>query len=385
MSDYISFAQPSFDHHEIEAVTRVVASGWVSTGPEAQAFETEFAQYVGTSHAVALNSCTAALHLGLMALGVRVGDEVVVPAVTFTATAAAVVHAGGTPVFADVDPCTLNITPETAAAAITARTRAIVVVHFAGRMCDMRALRALADERGVTLVEDAAHALPASRDGVRVGELGDVSAYSFFATKTITSAEGGMLCAHDAEIEHWVRVLSLHGISREAVDRYRPGGSAHYEVFEPGYKYNLSDLQAALGRAQLAKSDRFLARRRTIAARYLEALGDVEQVALPLADTTGDLSAWYLFAIQLRLDRLNADRDAFAVRLHELGVGTSVHFKPLHLYRGWRERGAAEVPLPCAEAAAGRLLSLPIYPAMDDDAVTRVIGAVRSAAAELGR
>jgi dTDP-4-amino-4,6-dideoxygalactose transaminase len=385
MSGYIPFAQPSFDELEVEAVSRVLTSGWVSTGPEAQAFEEEFASYVGASNAVALNSCTAALHLGMVALGVGPGDEVIVPAVTFTATAAAVVHAGGTPVLTDVDPDTLIITPDTAAAMITPRTVAIIVVHFAGRMGDMHALRALADERGVALIEDAAHALPASRDGVRVGELGDVCAFSFFATKTITSAEGGMLCTADPEIEQRVRILSLHGISREAVGRYRPGGSAHYEVFEPGYKYNLSDLQAALGRAQLTKADRFMARRREIAGQYLEALADLPQLDLPPDDTPTDLSAWYLFAVQLRIDRMSAGRDAFAARLHEFGVGTSVHFKPLHLYRAWRERRAQPVALPCAEAAAERLLSLPIYPAMDDLATVQVIDAVRSVSAELGQ
>jgi dTDP-4-amino-4,6-dideoxygalactose transaminase len=385
MSRYVPFARPCFDEAEVDAVTRVIRSGWVSTGPEAKAFEEEFALYVGAPHALALNSCTAALHLALIALGVGSGDEVVVPAITFTATAAAVVHAGATPVFADVDSDTLLLTAKTARNVITDRTRALVAVHFGGRMADVAALRDLAQGEGMKLVEDAAHALPANRDGIRAGELADATAYSFFATKTITSAEGGMLCTADPNVENRARTLSLHGISREAVNRNRPGGSAHYEVHEPGFKYNLSDLQAALGRAQLAKSDQFLARRRDIVARYATAFAELEELFLPQPDTAADLSAWYLYVVQLRPDRLTAGRDEVAQRLHERGVGTSVHFRPLHMYRGWRERLPRNVSLPNAEAAFPRLLSLPIYPDLTEGDVQQVIDAVLSTCKDLAR
>jgi dTDP-4-amino-4,6-dideoxygalactose transaminase len=384
-ADYVPFAAPSFGQQEVEAVTRVVRGGWVSTGPEAEAFEAEFAAYVGARHALAVSSCTAALHLAMLALGVRSG-EAIVPATTFTATAAAVVHAGATPRLADVDPVTLNLTVETATAALRPTTRAILPVHFAGRMADLRGLRELADRHGLLLIEDAAHALPAWRDGCRAGQVGDAAAFSFFATKPITSAEGGMLCTREEVVADTARVWSLHGISKEAVNRYRPGGSALYEVHHPGFKYNLSDLHAALGRAQLARADELHRRRRQIAARYLEALGDVAEVELPPADHHRDHSAWYLFVIRLVLERLTIDREAFCDELHARGVGTSVHFKPLHLFDYWRETAPrATDRLTNAEATYPRLVSLPIFPAMTPAAVERVAETVRSVCRDRGR
>jgi dTDP-4-amino-4,6-dideoxygalactose transaminase len=380
VSDYVPFAEPTLDEAEIDAVTRVLRSGWVSTGVEADSFEKEFANYVGTRHAVALNSCTAALHLALLALGIGPGDEVIVPTITFTATAAAVVHAGATPVLADVEPVHLTLDPEQVEKLIGKRTKAVVPVHFTGRMASPGPLRELCDRHGIALLEDAAHTLPASDGPYRAGQVGDVSAFSFFATKPITTAEGGMLCTDDSRIAEEARVWSLHGLSRGAVNRYRPGARAAYDVDRPGFKYNMSDVQAALGRVQLAKADRLHAARTTIAETYLRELDGLPNLRLPAPDTADNLSSWYLFPVQLRLENMQADRDAFRDELHELGVGTSVHFVPLHHFSWYAENVVRDGQrFPVADAAAGRLLSLPIFPAMDDGAVERVVTAVRKA------
>lgn len=378
MNDYIPFAEPTLDEAEVEAVTRVLRSGWVSTGTEADLFEKEFAQYVGTRHAVALNSCTAALHLALLGLGVGPGDEVIVPTNTFTATAAAVVHAGGVPVLADVDPVHLMLGPEQVEPLLSESTKAVVPVHFSGRMAAPGPLRELCDRHGVKLLEDAAHTLPASSGPHRAGQVGDVSAFSFFATKPITTAEGGMLCTDDTRIAEEARVWSLHGLSRGAANRYRPGASAAYDVDRPGFKYNMSDVQAALGRVQLAKADRLHAARTAIAGTYLHELADLPNLELPAADTADDLSSWYLFPVRLRLDGMRVDRDQFRKELHELGVGTSVHFIPLHQFSWYAENVVRDGQrFPVADDAADRLLSLPIFPGMDENAVQRVVAAVR--------
>ncbi|HLL34504.1 DegT/DnrJ/EryC1/StrS family aminotransferase [Streptomyces sp.] len=380
MSDYVPFAEPTLDEAEVEAVTRVLRSGWVSTGAEADSFEQEFAAYVGTRHAVALNSCTAALHLALLALGVGPGDEVIVPTITFTATAAAVVHTGATPVLADVEPTHLTLDPARVAELIGERTKAVVPVHFSGRMAAPGPLRELCDRHGLALLEDAAHTLPASSGPYRAGQVGDVSAFSFFATKPITTAEGGMLCTDDSRIAEEARVWSLHGLSRGAVNRYRPGARAAYDVDRPGFKYNMSDVQAAMGRVQLAKADRLHAARTAIAGTYLRELGDLPNLELPAADTADDLSSWYLFPVRLRLEEMRADRDAFRDELHRLGVGTSVHFIPLHHFSWYAKHAVRDgQKFPVADAAADRLLSLPIFPGMDDGAVERVVAAVRAA------
>ncbi|MFJ4822733.1 DegT/DnrJ/EryC1/StrS family aminotransferase [Streptomyces bacillaris] len=386
MSDYIPFAAPSFDTTEEEAVLRVVRSGWVSTGPEAQAFEEEFAAYIGVAHAVALTSCTAALHTALKAYGIGPGDEVIVPTMTFVATATSVVHAGATPVLADVEPGHLTLDPEQVKSLITERTKAVVPVHYGGRMAAMAPLRDLCDAHALILLEDAAHTLPA-RDGDAVaGRAGDASAFSFFATKPITTAEGGMLCTDDARVADEARRWSLHGLSRGAVNRYRPGHSAAYDVDRPGHKHNMSDLAAALGRAQLAKADRLHARRTAVAEVYLRELAGLDRLQLPPADTATNRSSWYLFPVRVQGDGPGDHRAAFRQRLHTLGVGTSVHFEPLHRFTWLREHVVrAGQSFPVADAAADTLVSLPVFPAMDDAAVARVVAAVRQAHDEAGR
>ncbi|MCP3801923.1 DegT/DnrJ/EryC1/StrS family aminotransferase [Allokutzneria sp. A3M-2-11 16] len=374
MSTYIPFAEPCFDETEEEAVLRVVRSGWVSTGAEARAFEEEFAAYIGCEHAVALNSCTAALHVALMAYGIGPGDEVIVPTMTFTATAAAVAHTGATPVLADVEPVHLTLDPEQVRSLITPRTKAVIPVHFGGRMADLGTLMELCGEHGLTLIEDAAHTLPA-RDGDAVaGRIGHASAFSFFATKPITTAEGGMLCTNSSAIADQARRWGLHGLSRGAEDRYRPGKRAQYDVDRPGFKYNMSDLQAALGRAQLAKADRLHTRRTAIAETYLRELAGSDHLELPPPDTETNRSSWYLFPVRLRVE---LDRDEFRQRLHTLDVGTSVHFQPLHHFSWYRENVVrAGQTFPVADSVYPTLISLPIFPGMDDKAVSRVVSAV---------
>jgi dTDP-4-amino-4,6-dideoxygalactose transaminase len=377
--DYIPFAGPGLDDREIAAVTGVLRRGWISTGPEAGQFETELAELTGRRYAVALNSCTAALHLAFVALGMGPGAEVIVPTVTFTATAAAVIHAGGTPVLADVSDDTLNISPDAVRSALTPRTRAVVAVHFAGRVADTAEISRAIEGTGAALVEDAAHTLPAYRDGRIAGSLGDLAVFSFFATKPITTGEGGMLVCDDPAIEATVRVHSLHGISRQAAGRYAPGGSAHYDVTVPGFKYNLSDLQAAIGRVQLAKHRELWEKRRAVAAVYLRCLADVEQLELPLNDTAADLSSWYLFVIRLRLEMLTIDRDRFCAELHENGIGTSVHFRPLHTYTYYRDHlASAAGSFPVADHAFPRLVSLPLNARMSEEDALHVVDVVKA-------
>ncbi|WP_306436951.1 DegT/DnrJ/EryC1/StrS family aminotransferase [Rhodococcus sp. 06-235-1A] len=374
---FVPFAVPTLGDSERAAVNRVISSGWLSTGEEAAAFETEFAEMLGVTHAVALNSCTAALHLALVAANIGVGDEVIVPTVTFTATAAAVVHAGATPVLADVEPSDLTLGPDQVDAVRTERTKAVIAVHFAGRMADMAKLRALCEAHSLLLIEDAAHTLPATRDGANAGTVGDVSAFSFFATKPITTAEGGMLATNNARIADEARCWSLHGLSRGAADRYRPRGRSHYDVDRPGFKYNMSDLAASLGRAQLQRSGELMDSRRAIADLYIRHLSAVPGLELPRADTSTDRSSWYLFPIRLRTDQLRLDRDDIRDRLGEAGVGTSIHFQPLHTFtwyasnvvRAWQR-------FPNADEAFPQLVSLPIYPTMTADDIQYVVEAV---------
>jgi len=282
-----------------------------------------------------------------------------------------------------VEPRHLTLDPAEVERLVTPRTRAVVPVHFAGRLADLRGLREVCDRHGLVLVEDAAHALPAHDGDVSAGGVGDVAAFSFFATKPITTAEGGMLCTDDPHVADSARRWSLHGLSRHAVDRYRPGGQAAYDVDRPGYKYNLSDLQAALGRAQLAKADRLHARRTAIAGAYLNGLAGLEHLEPPPADTAANRGSWYLFPVRVRTP---GGRDAFRRRLQELGVGTSVHFHPLHRFDWYRRHvvrpGQA---FPVAEAVHPTLVSLPIFPAMSDDDVRAVVVSVRRAHDEQAR
>jgi len=377
---FLPFALPDIGEEEIAAVVECLRSGWVTTGPTARRFEAAFRDYLGTDlQAISVNSATAGLHLALESLGIGPGDEVIVPTLTFTATAEVVRYLGAQPVLVDVDPATLNIDPQAVEAAITPRTRAIVPVHYAGMACDMDAILALARRHHLRVVEDAAHAFPTRYQGRLVGTLdSDITVFSFYANKTMTTGEGGMVVVRDPELARRIKLMRLHGISQDAFDRYVSKTPAwFYEVVAAGFKYNLTDIAAAIGIEQLRKIDRFLERRQALAARYDTALAGLPLVLPPRPE--GDSThAWHLYVVRLRADA-PLQRDELINRLSERGIGTSVHFIPLHRQPYWRENCAAEPSrFPVAEAAYGAMLTLPLYTRMGDADQQRVIDALTS-------
>ena len=375
---FLPFALPDIGQAEIDEVVDALRSGWVTTGPKVAAFERAFRELVGVHEAIAVNSATAGLHLALEALGLGPQDEILVPVHTFTATAEVVAYLGATPVFVDVQADTLNIDPMRAAEAVTDRTRAILPVHFAGLAADMGALLALAQRYGLRIVEDAAHALPATYRGDPIGTLAsDAAVFSFYATKTVTTGEGGMVATKSPELAQRVRTMRLHGIDRDVHDRYHGEGVGwRYDVVAPGFKYNLTDIAAALGLHQLARAQAMRARRARIAAAYDAALAGLP-IRLPAHAGNGDLHAWHLYTI--RLDEA-ARRDCFIETMRVRGIGCSVHFIPLHLMSYWRDRYHLRPEgFPVSSDAFGRLVSLPIYSRMTDTDVARVIDAVHHA------
>ena len=376
-SDYLVFGSPALGEEEIAEVVATLRSGWIGTGPRVQRFERAFAEYVDSSHAIAVSSCTAALHLALLALGVGPGDEVIVPAMTFAATANVVVHVGARPVFADVDRTTLCLDPEEATRRVTTRTRAIIPVHFGGRPCDMDSILALSREHGLAVVEDCAHAIETLYDGRHAGLLGDIGAFSFYVTKNVVTAEGGMVTTRDSDVAQRLKTLALHGLDADAWMRFSDSGFRHYEVVVPGFKYNMTDIQAALGVHQLARVELNLVRRQEIWARYDAAFADLP-VFLPAPQAPGTRHARHLYTLLLDVDRLRVDRDAVQSGLHELKIGTGIHYRALHLHRYYRETyGYARGDFPNSEWISDRTLSLPLSSKLDDDDVDDVIHAVR--------
>jgi dTDP-4-amino-4,6-dideoxygalactose transaminase len=374
-SDAVPFAPPAIGAAEIAAVVETLESGWLSTGPRVASFERAFAEYTGAEHAIAVNSCTAALHLSLLAAAVGEGHEVITTPMTFCATANVVIHSGATPVFADIDPETFNLDPLAVHAAVTPRTRAILPVHFAGRPADMLTLRGLASRKGLVLVEDAAHCVEGVAQGRKVGSIGHFTCFSFYATKNLTTGEGGMVTTSDANAAAFMRTASLHGMSRDAWSRYAPGGTAQYDVLMPGYKYNMMDLQAAIGLHQLAGIDARLARRNQIWAQYDEALAGLP-LRRPAAVRPGDLHARHLYTVLVE-PTAGISRDALQEKLRERGVSTSIHFRALHLHPFYQERfGLRRGMFPAAEAVSDSTLSLPLSGAMGPEAVDRVIEAL---------
>jgi dTDP-4-amino-4,6-dideoxygalactose transaminase len=381
----VAFAPPQIEDGDIEAVAAVLRSGWLTTGSRVRAFERAFASYVGAPHAVALNSCTAALHLSLLAAGIGPGDEVITTPLTFCATANTIVHAGATPVFADVDPATGNLDPAAVADAVTPRSRAIVAVHYAGRPAPVRALRDLARARQLTLVEDAAHAVEAVSDAGKVGSTADFTCFSFYATKNLTTGEGGMVTAGDGSRADWIRTASLHGLSRDAWDRYTPGGRPVYDVVMPGFKYNMPDLLAALGERQLERIERNLRRREEIWRRYESGLAGLP-IGLPQPAGSGTRHARHLFTVSVDERSAGLTRDALHARLAARGIATSVHFRALHLHPYYATRfGLTPGHFPHAERISATTLSLPLSAAHTDPEIDAVIAAVRSAILEEGR
>lgn len=371
---FIPFHLPDIGEDEIHSVIETLRSGWLTTGLKTKQFESEFADWIGASHAVALNSCTAALHLALEAVGVSEGDEVIVPTMTFAATAEVVHYCRAVPVLVDCESDTLNIDPRAIEQAITPKTKAIIPVHFAGQPCQMDRILEMARSRKIAVIEDAAHALPAKYEGDMVGTIGDITCFSFYATKTMTTGEGGMATTENAEWAERMRILSLHGISREAVNRYTPEGSWYYEICYPGYKYNLTDMASALGISQLRKCHEFRRIRHQYAMRYNEAFKDMPEVLVP--QVRGGIDhAWHLYVIQLDLERLRIGRDEIIELLKQRGIGTSVHFIPLHLHPYYRNNNmcSSSKNFPVANQIFTRIISLPIYPKMTDADVERVI------------
>ncbi|WP_276528568.1 DegT/DnrJ/EryC1/StrS family aminotransferase [Psychrobacter frigidicola] len=363
---------------EIAEVVDSLRSGWITTGPKVKRFEEEFAEYIESDvQALAMNSATSGLHLGLEAVGVKAGDEVIIPSYTFTATAEVVRYLGATPVFVDSDPVTLNIDPKAIEAAITIKTKAIIPVHFAGLACDMDAIIAMARKYKLKVVEDAAHAFPTRYKGNLVGTLDtDVTIYSFYANKTMATAEGGMLVSRDPNIIERCKIMRLHGISRDAFDRYsskRP--SWYYEIVEPGFKYNMPDICASIGIHQLKKINIFHKKRTEMAQVYDEAFKSLP-LTLPARSLGIVEHAWHLYAIRLN-DEVTLSRDDFIMKMSDYNIGCSVHFIPLHLQPVWRD-GYALTPeqFPHAEAAYQRIVSIPLYTKMTIDDQLRVISAV---------
>jgi dTDP-4-amino-4,6-dideoxygalactose transaminase len=386
---FIPFALPEIGEDEIAEVVDSLRSGWITSGPKAKRFEDDFGAFIGGgAQAVSCNSATSGLHLALEALGIGPGHQVLTTPYTFTATAEVVRYLGADPVFADIDRETFNLDPDKAheAAAQCAALKAVIPVHFAGQSCDMDSLGALAARYGISMVEDAAHSLPATFRGRMIGTLSKATVFSFYATKTITTGEGGMVVSNDQELLQRVRTMRLHGINRDVFDRYTSNTPKwYYEVVAPGFKYNMPDIAAAMGIHQLRKAHRFLDRRKQIADRYNQGLTGLP-LKTPIVRRPDDVHAWHLYVIQLELESLTIDRARFIELMAEQGVGCSVHFIPLHLQPYWRDRYQLRPErFPVATDVYQRAVSLPIYTRMSDEEVERVISAVQSIAGRFSR
>jgi perosamine synthetase len=373
----IPFHRPPIGEEEIASVVETLRAGWLTMGPKTLQFEREFAGYLGVPEAVSVNSCTAAMHLALAGMGLKEGDEVLVPDSTFAATAEVVTYFRARPVVVDVGAEDLLMDPEAAERAVTPRTRAMIPVHHSGQPCNMDALQDLALRRHLHIIEDAAHAFPAAYKGKRIGTLGSLTCFSFYATKTLTTGEGGMVTLFDREKARRIRILRLHGIDKDAWKRYTKEGFWYYEVVEAGYKYNLTDPQAALGLVQLKRADALHRERQRIASAYRSGFAGLEGVK-PLRLHPERGHAWHLFIILLDLERLVIGRDAFIRELAQRGIGTSVHFIPLHRHPYYRDTfGLSASAFPGCEGAFQRQISLPIYPDMTREDVDYVIDNVR--------
>ncbi len=376
----VLFSVPFIGEEEIDAVVDCMRSGWLTSGPRVMQFEADFAAYVGAKHAIAVNSCTAALHLALEALGVGPGDEVITSTMPFTATAAVIEHLGAKPVLVDCETATLNLDPDELEQAITERTKAIIPVHFAGEPCAMDVIEEIARRKKIAIVEDAAHALPARHHGRMVGTIGNVTCFSFYVTKTITTGEGGMITTDDADLAERMRLMRLHGMNKDAWKRYAKGGSWSYEVVDAGFKYNLTDLAAAIGIEQLKRSDAFQARRKQLADLYTRELAEVPGLQVPKS-RDADAHAWHLYVLRIVPSMLKIDRDRFIEEMTARNIGSSVHFIPLHLHPHYRDRyGYKRSDFPRAASAFERVISLPLHPRLSDDDAREVTRVVRGLA-----
>ncbi len=378
--EFLPFARPQIGEDAIADVADSIRSGWLTTGPKTQRFEEAFGAFVGSPYALAVNSGTAGLHLTLIAFDIGPGDEVVTTPMTFAATVNTIIMTGATPVLADIDRQTFNIDPLKLEKAVTPRTKAVIPVHFAGRPCDMETIESIAARHGLIVIEDAAHAIGSRSRGKAVGAPrgeGHATVFSFHPTKNITTGEGGMVCTSDEEAAEKVAMLRQHGMSKGAWNRYAVTGTPHYDIFFPGLKYNMLDIQAAIGNEQLSRLEGFNARREEIVATYRRELADCRGIILPPETEPGDTHSWHIFTPLVDIESLGFTRDDFMSRMHRLNVGTALHYQPIHLFRYFREtyhwkRG----DFPEAEFVGDRIVSIPLFPAMSDEDVADVIDAI---------
>jgi UDP-4-amino-4-deoxy-L-arabinose-oxoglutarate aminotransferase len=376
-SSFLPFSRPSITEEDIAAVGEVLRSGWITTGPKTTEFEEKFREYVGCPGVVALSSATAGMHIVLKALGIGPGDEVITPSMTWVSTVNLIVLAGATPVFADVDRDTLMVSRQSVEVCLTDRTRAIIPVHFAGAPVDIEPIRELAETRKIPLVEDAAHALGTRYNGLNVGHCG-TSIFSFHPIKNITTGEGGMFCSDDEGLLERIRRLKFHGLGVDAYDRQTQGRSPQAEVLEPGYKYNMTDIAAALGLQQLSRVDTLNIKRTELATQYRRRLSEIEEV-IPLRDPPYPIQhAWHLFIVRLDIDKAGLSRDEFMARLKQRNIGTGLHFRAAHLQKYYRETmGIRRGTLPNTEWNSDRICSLPLFPDMTPDDVGDVVDAIK--------
>ena len=376
-SEFLPFSRPSISREAIEEVVACLESGWITTGPRVKKFEEALKTYLGAPQALALSSATAGLHLALLALDLKPGDEVITTPMTFAATLNTIVLAGGRPVLADVEPHTYNMDMQRVASALTPRTRAVVPVHFAGLPVDLDPLYALAKKHGLRIIEDAAHAIGAEYRGKRIGSFGDTQVFSFHPNKNMTTGEGGCVTTRDDALAGKMALLRFHGMDREAWDRFGKKGNQHYEIVTPGFKYNMMDIQAALGLHQLPALDGFIARRTELALRYQKLLRDRPQWTLPQSPGFAHRHAWHLYTPLINPEAAGMDRDALMVGLKERNIGTGLHYRAVHLYPYYRDRyGFQRGDFPNAETVSDRIVSLPLFPAMTEADQDRVIGAM---------
>ena len=375
--DFIPYNLPNITEAEIDEVVDTLRSGWIAKGPRTIKFEKEFAEYLGAKHAIAVNSCTAALHISLLTQNIGPGDEVITTPMTFASTASTILHCGAKPVFADIDYRTGCIDPDEVEKKITPRTKAIVPVHYSGQVCDLDRIYELADKHGLYVSEDAAHALWSRYKGRLIGNgLRGAASYSFYATKNLATGDGGMLVTDRDDIAERARILVGQGMSHNAWNRYAKGGSWKYDIVEPGYKYNMFDIQAALGLVQLSRLEEMQKRRLEIAAVYQEEFGKIDAVEPPFVPEFAT-HCWHLYVLRVLPELLTIDRDQFIVELNERNVGTSVHFIPTHTMTAFRKLGWKEGDFPMTEKHFERIISLPLYPSMTDEQVQYVVAAVR--------
>jgi dTDP-4-amino-4,6-dideoxygalactose transaminase len=378
-SEFLPFSTPTIGDDEINEVVDSLRSGWITTGPKVKRFEDQFRAYVGARYAVPLSSATAGLHLTLLALKIREGDEIITTPMTFASTVSMIVLCGGTPVLADIEPGTLNLDIGKVREKITPRTRAVIPVHFAGQSCDMDPLSALAREFGLTIIEDAAHAAGTEYKGQRIGSLDTISIFSFHPNKNITTGEGGMVCSPDETFAEEISLLKFHGMNREAWKRFSAQGNPGYDIMLPGFKYNMMDIQAAIGLHQLPKLDAFIARRTEIAEFYNQSFADMEELQAPAYAPYPQRHAWHLYTPLVRIEKLAIDRDRFMAELKGHNIGSGLHYKAIHHHAWYREN--LPVPtgsLPNADYASDRILSLPLFPKMTMEDAADVVEAVKA-------